>query len=76
MKNTSLQRIIFSLIVLTCFCMTATLLSCKHESNVPFVEVQSPENESDVRLIKALRAFIPHVVKDRGTPGLNIALSR
>ncbi len=78
MKNISLKKIIFSLIVLTCLCFSANFLSCKRESksNVPFVEVQSPENKSDVRLIKALRTFIPHVVKDRGTPGLNIALSR
>jgi CubicO group peptidase (beta-lactamase class C family) len=78
MKNISLKRIIFSLFVLTCLCMIGTLLSCKHESrsDVPFVEIQNPENESDVRLISALKAFIPYVVKDRGTPGLTIALSR
>jgi len=78
LKNKMRQRVFVLVIILAVFCIAATFISCTREagSQVPFVEVQNTENESDVRLIKALRSYIPHVVKDKGTPGLNIALAR
>ena len=37
---------------------------------------QTNPTDSNQRLIDALRAFIPEVMRQDGTPGLNIALAR
>jgi CubicO group peptidase (beta-lactamase class C family) len=37
---------------------------------------QEGRSEVDNRLVEALRSFIPHVMRQNGTPGLNIALAR
>jgi len=78
LKNKICQRILFLVVILNGFYVSTSFISCtqKAGSQVPFVEVLNTENEGDVRLIKALRSYIPHVVKDKGTPGLNIALAR
>ncbi len=44
--------------------------------DIPISEVVQTSVESDLRLIDALRAYIPNVMRAFGTPGLNIALAR
>lgn len=43
---------------------------------IPLTETVGTENERDLRLISALRAYIPTLMRSFGTPGLNIALAR
>jgi len=55
------------------------MISCAPEpvaQTEPFVEIRNPRNEADARLIDALADYIPHVTKNRGTPGLNVAVAR
>lgn len=78
LENKIRQRNLIFIIILTVFCLATTFISCTQETGteVPFVEIQNIENKSDARLINAFRSYIPHVVRDKGTPGLNIALAR
>jgi CubicO group peptidase (beta-lactamase class C family) len=43
---------------------------------LPITEVSRAETASDSRLIEALRAYVPLVMKEHDTPGLNLALAR
>jgi len=45
-------------------------------SAVPMTEIRRTETAADTRLIDALSAYIPAVMRAHGTPGLNIALAR
>ena len=44
--------------------------------DIPLTEIVLAENERDLRLIAALRSYIPTLMRSFGTPGLNIALAR
>ena len=44
--------------------------------DIPATEILQTEDEKDLRLINALRAFIPMLMRNYGSPGLNIALAR
>ena len=44
--------------------------------DIPLTELVFTENERDLRLIAALRSYIPTLMRSFGTPGLNIALAR
>jgi CubicO group peptidase (beta-lactamase class C family) len=46
------------------------------EPALPVSQIRRVETPSDTRLIDALAAYIPAVMKAHGTPGLNIALAR
>ncbi|MYE11776.1 MAG: beta-lactamase family protein [Gammaproteobacteria bacterium] len=46
------------------------------ERDIPLTEVVRTEDEKDLRLIHALRAFIPALMRNYGSPGFNIALAR
>ena len=44
---------------------------------IPLAELAAPGlSPSDLRLIAALRDYIPHVLRQNGTPGLNLAVAR
>lgn len=43
---------------------------------LPFAEIRRVDNDADARLIEALKAYIPSVMKAHGTPGLNLAVAR
>ena len=48
-----------------------------HEGReIPLTEILSTENEKDLRLINALRSFIPMLMHTYGSPGINIAVAR
>ena len=42
---------------------------------IPITEVRNTADIKDIQLIDALKSFIPHIMKNKGTPGLNIALA-
>lgn len=44
--------------------------------DIPLTEVVRTEDEKDLRLVHALRAFIPALMRNYGSPGFNIALAR
>ncbi len=44
------------------------------ERSIPITEVVHTERAFELRLIDALRDFVPHVLRAQGTPGLNLAL--
>ncbi len=44
--------------------------------NIPVTEILQTHNEQDLRLVNALRAFIPMLMHTYGSPGMNIALAR
>ncbi len=44
--------------------------------SMPVSEIRRPGAEADSRLIDALKAYIPSVMKAHGTPGLNLAVAR
>lgn len=44
--------------------------------DIPLTEIVTTGNEKDLRLINALRSFLPMLMHTYGTPGLNIALAR
>ncbi len=46
------------------------------EHELPITQIRRAETSSDERLIDALQAFIPEVMRAKRTPGLNIALAR
>ena len=46
------------------------------QRDIPVSENLRTNNEQDLRLVNALRAFIPMVMRAYGSPGLNIALAR
>jgi CubicO group peptidase (beta-lactamase class C family) len=44
---------------------------------IPVAEARKPGiSADDLRLIDAVRAFVPHVMRHLGTPGLNLAIAR
>lgn len=46
------------------------------ERDIPLTEIVRTENEKDLRLINALRAYLPMLMHTYSTPGLNIAVAR
>ena len=44
--------------------------------DIPLTETVRTENEKDLRLINALRSFIPMLMHTYGSPGINIAVAR
>ncbi len=44
------------------------------EREVPITEAVHTKDAFELQLISALRDFVPHVVRAKGTPGLNLAL--
>ena len=44
--------------------------------DIPVTENLQTDNERDLRLVNALRAFIPMLMHTYGSPGMNIALAR
>jgi len=56
------------------------LCSCaqpqRAENNeMPITEIQNTTDVKEIQLIEALKAFIPHIMTNKGTPGLNMALA-
>ncbi|HEX9894741.1 MAG TPA: hypothetical protein VGA78_12505, partial [Gemmatimonadales bacterium] len=55
-------------------CVAVAVLLSATTPSVGFA--QAPADSGNRRLIEALREFIPEVMRQDGTPGLNIALAR
>ena len=66
------SRNFFPRLILRSFCL---ILAFFLAGLIPAIaREEAPAN--DARLIEALKSFIPHVMRQVGTPGLNIALAR
>jgi CubicO group peptidase (beta-lactamase class C family) len=60
--------------------LSLSFISCSQQQiqkshKTPVTEIQNTTDIKDIQLIEALKAFIPHIMKNKGTPGLNIALA-
>jgi len=72
-------RLIPGLFIVSVF-LCAYLCSCSQpviteSEEIPIAEIRNTSSVKDIQLIDALEAFIPHIMKNKGTPGLNIALA-
>jgi len=73
------MKIISTLCFLMVFCFLLSCLSEKKENQevrmLPVAEIQRSTDIKDIQLLDALKSFIPRIMKNKGTPGLNIAVS-
>ncbi|UCC39615.1 MAG: beta-lactamase family protein [Candidatus Aminicenantes bacterium] len=62
--------------IILSFCMILSSCTQAEKQEMPTEEIQRATSPSNIKLINALKTIIPHAMRYKGTPGLNIALAR
>lgn len=67
-------------ILVACMALSVLLGSCNQREvqkaqNIPITEIRNTSDIRDLQLLEALKAVIPQIMLNKGTPGLNLALA-